>query len=298
MVKTVQRLVVILISFAVLLPRAFADDEITFKSTEVGKGIYMLEGVGGFAGGNIALSVGEDGVVMIDDSMPPLLDNLKTAISTVTQRPITFLINTHLHQDHTGNNVSFGEDGTHIIGHEKLRERLKETEIEGPEGKMPVPKKGLPVITFEKEITFYLNGEKARVFHLESAHTDGDAVIYFEKSDVLHTGDILFNGLFPFIDLENGGSVQGYIAAQQKLYELANDKTVIIPGHGPVATKADLKAEFEMLEDAMKRVAKLKKKGMSEDEVVAKNPLKKYDEDWSWGFINTEKMTRTVYQSI
>ncbi|WP_339074195.1 MBL fold metallo-hydrolase [Teredinibacter turnerae] len=268
--------------------------EITFESTSVGDGLYVLQGVGGFAGGNIMLSVGDDGVVMIDDSMPPLLTNLKKAISEITPKPITFLVNTHVHQDHTGNNASFGGEGVHIIGHDNLRTRLQAPADDGS----AAPTDALPVITFPNEITFHLNGDDARVFHLEMAHTDGDVAIYFKKANVLHTGDVLFNGLFPFIDTSNGGSVQGYIAAQKLLYSIADENTVIVPGHGPLAKRADLKAALDMLEDSVKRVAKLHKKGMSEDEVVAKNPLKKYHEKWNWDFITTEKITRTIYQSL
>lgn len=292
-----RKLFLLVVLLASVSTPALAND-ITFKSTKLSDGLYVLQGVGGFAGGNIMLSVGSDGVVMIDDSMPPLLPNLNKAIAEVTDKPINFLINTHMHADHTGNNVSFGETGAHIIGHTNLRDRLQVSTVDGQEGSAPLPMAALPVITFSDEITFHLNGDDARVFHLASAHTDGDVAIYFKKANILHTGDALFNGLFPFIDTAHGGSVEGYIAAQKLLYELADDKTVIVPGHGPIATRTDLKVAADMLVDAVKRVEKLHKKGLSEDEVVAKNPLAKYHEKWNWGFITTEKITRTIYQSF
>lgn len=273
-------------------------DEARFVASKVKDGLYVLQGEGGFTGGNIAISVGDDGVIMIDDSMPPFLDKLKAAVKEVAGKPVDFLINTHVHGDHTGNNAAFGSDGAHIIAHKNLRERLRSMTHDTPDGKKPTPPAALPVITFSSEITFHLNGGEAQVFHVARAHTDGDAVIHFVDLNVIHTGDALFNGLFPFIDLDNGGSVSGYIAAQKRIYELAKDDTVIIPGHGPLAKREDLKASFSMLEDARSLVRALIEKGKSEDEVVKMNPLQKYHDKWNWGFITTEKMTRTLYKDL
>lgn len=272
------------------------DDTITFKATSLAKGLYVIQGEGGFVGGNIMLSVGEDGVVIIDDGLPPFFDKLQATVTSVTQAPIDFLVNTHIHQDHTGNNVALREMGVHIVGHKKLRERLRTLEIDGEDGKKQISPKALPVITFEDELTFHLNGDEARVIHFPNAHTDGDAIVFFPAANVIHTGDILFSGLYPYIDLANGGSVKGYIAAQQAIYAMADKDTIVVPGHGPVSTRAELKSATKMLEDAYKAVQKLKEKGKSEEEVVTTNPLKKFDKEWSWGFINTEKMTRTLYQ--
>jgi len=278
---------------------AFAEEEITFKTTKIVDGLYMIEGVGGFAGGNVVVSTGADGTVLVDDAIPSMLDKLNVAVKAVTDRPLDFLINTHLHQDHTGNNAYFGEEGAHIVAHANVRDRLKVMEVKDKEGnKALLPSSALPVISFEHAISFHLNGGHIQVLHLEKAHTDGDSVVHFEDANVIHTGDVLFSGLYPFIDLDNGGSVDGYIAAQQALYTLANKETVIIPGHGPVSDKEALKSSYSMLKKAKKAVAKLQKKGMTEDEVVAANPLQKFDKDWSWGFINTEKMTRTLYKDM
>ena len=288
--------------FLALLLAAFttgsiAQDDAKFEVHELAQGLYMIQGVGGFTGGNIGLSVGEDGVILIDDSMPPFLDKLQAAIASITKQPIDFLINTHVHGDHTGNNEAFGTSGAHIVAHKNLRKRLREDGMAGPDGNKPTPKNALPVITFDRAISFYLNQYTAKVFHVENAHTDGDAVIYFKEANVIHTGDAFFNGLFPFIDSANGGSVSGFIAAQKKILSKANAETKIIPGHGSLATAADLKASIAMLEDSLKMVSKLKKAGKSEDQVVAANPLKKYHDKWNWGFITTEKMTRTLYQA-
>lgn len=269
-----------------------------FEVTEVSSGIFMLSGVGGFVGGNVGLSVGEDGVVMIDDAMPPFLDELKDAVKTITNDPIDFLINTHIHGDHTGNNLSFGEQRIRIVAHENLRTAMltKGLKLYGKEG--PIPKAALPVITFSDAMSFHLNGEDARVFHVKNAHTDGDAIIHFKNSNVIHTGDTFFNGLFPYIDLANGGSVDGYIAAQQQMIDLSDGDTKIIPGHGPLSNKKQLQGAVSMLIDTKDLITNLIKKGQSEDQVVKINPLKKYHEKWNWEFITTEKMTRQVYKSL
>lgn len=278
-----------------------ADDgapKLEFSATPVSPGLYMLMGVGGFTGGNIGLSIGDDGVVMIDDSMPPMLDIMKSAIRSVTDKPVDFLINTHVHGDHTGNNVVIASDGAHIVAHENLRKHLLEHGVQTADGMKPAPKAALPVITFSSEMNFYLNGQDAHIFHVAHAHTDGDIVILFRGANVIHTGDVLFNGLFPFIDLDGGGSVAGYLAAQKQILALTDDKTKIIPGHGPLASRADLKAAIDMLEDSMALISAQIKAGKTEEETVAMNPLSRYHDKWNWGFITTEKMTRQLYAGL
>ncbi|MFT5084612.1 MAG: cyclase [Lentisphaeria bacterium] len=279
---------------------AFADDNaaLSFASTKVGPGLYMLSGVGGFTGGNIGLSIGEDGVVMIDDSMPPMLDIMKTAISSITDKPVDFLINTHIHGDHIGNNQAISEAGARIVAHENLRLRMLDKGIQTDKGMTPAPKGTLPVITFSQSIDFHLNGEDAHIFHAAKAHTDGDAVIVFKNANVIHAGDTLFNGLFPFIDFDNGGSVEGYIAAQKTLLSISNNTTKIIPGHGPLATRGDIEKSLAMLEKSKTLVESLIKKGKSEDEIVALNPLAEFHDSWNWGFITTEKMTRQLAKGL
>lgn len=272
--------------------------EVDFATAEVAPGIYMISGVGGFTGGNIGLSIGEDGVVMIDDSMPPLHDKMKKAIASITDKPVDFLVNTHVHGDHTGNNENMGKDGTRIVAHENLRINMLTKGIATPKGRVDAPKHALPVITFSHSMSFHLNGEDARIFHVGHAHTDGDAVIHYKNANVIHMGDTFFNGMFPYIDIDNGGSVTGYIKAQDKVLSLINNDTKIIPGHGPLANKADLQAAVTMLKDVKNSLMKAIESGKSEDEVVKMNPLKKYHDKWNWGFITTEKMTRQVYKSL
>lgn len=269
-----------------------------FSAQEIKPGIFMLSGVNGFVGGNIALSVGEDGVIMIDDSMPPFLDKMKAAIKKVTNKPIDFLINTHVHGDHTGNNEPMSSDGAMIVAHENLRLHMLKKGVQTQNGMQPAPKAALPVITFSHAMSFHLNGDEAEIFHVKAAHTDGDAVIKFKDANVIHTGDTFFNGLFPYIDINSGGSVDGYIAAQKRILENSDNTTKIIPGHGPLATKADLRKAVNMLIEARKLISYQITKGKTEDEVVQANPLQKYHNKWNWGFITTEKMTRQVYKSL
>ena len=271
---------------------------LSFSTTEVAPGIYMLKGVGGFTGGNIALSIGDDGVVMIDDSMPPMLGIMKTAIASITDKPVDFLINTHVHGDHTGNNETMGKDGAWIVAHNNLRQHMLDKGIRGKEGMIPAPKAALPVITFAHSMDFHLNGYDAHIFHVKNAHTDGDLVISYKAANVIHTGDAMFNGIFPFIDLDNGGSIDGYISAQKQILALSDEQTKIIPGHGPLANKADLEASIAMLEDGKTLIEALIADGKTEDQIVKLNPLAKNYQQWHWDFITTERMTRTLYKGL
>jgi len=281
-----------------LLAHGKPNSEIDFAVAKVTDNIHMLMGVNGFTGGNIAILTGEDGVIMIDDSMPPLADKLKAAIKQVTDQPVDFLINTHIHGDHTGNNALFGESGTWIVGHENLRKHFLEKGVAGKDGNVPAPKAALPVITFPDQMNFHLNNMTAKIIHQARAHTSGDAFIHYQEANVIHTGDILFNELFPYIDIASGGSIDGFIDAQKYILSLADDKTKIIPGHGKLANKTDLQASIDMLEDSKSIIGALKKQGLTEDQVVEKNPLQKYHDVWNWGFITTERMTRQMYKGL
>jgi cyclase len=288
----------LLMTAVCLVPALAQDSEVTYKSTELARGLYMLEGDGGFTGGNIGLSTGPDGVVMIDDGMPPFTDKLLAAIAKLTRDPVEFLINTHAHGDHVGANATFGKAGATIFAHDRLRERLVADGMTTGAGQMEAPKDALPVVTFSDSVTIHLNGRVAFVFHVEQAHTDGDAVIHFRDDNVIYAGDALFNGLFPFIDLDSGGSVEGYIAAQERILALADEQTKIVPGHGPLANKKDLQASVDMLRTASDRVKKLIEAGKSVQDIVEENPLADYHDDWNWGFITTERMTRTLHRGL
>jgi len=249
-------------------------------SSKVVPGIYMIVGADGFAGGNIALLVGDDQVVLIDDGIQPIGAALIESVAEIAGRPVDFVINTHVHGDHVGSNAAFANTGAVVVAHDSIRERLETdpSEAGGPDG--------LPQITFSDEVTFHAGGHTAKVFHIAAAHTDGDAAILFSEVNVIHAGDVHFNYLFPFIDLDNGGSVAGFIAGQREIIALADEDTIIIPGHGPLASKADLQVAVDMLVDAEARVR------------IAADPLAIYHDKWNWSFITTEVMTKTLYRSL
>jgi len=265
------------------------DGEISWASTEVAPGIYMLEGSGGFPGGNLGLLMGDDGVVLIDNGLPNLSSMTVASVEEITGGPVNFVINTHAHGDHNGANAALRERGATIVTHDNQRKALLADE--------QFDQSGLPELTFNDSVTFHLNGHTAFVFHIMDAHTNGDAAIHFTDVNVIHTGDVMFNKVFPFIDLLGGGSVDGFIAGQQKMLAMADDETKIIPGHGPLASKADLQAAIDMLIDARARVKALVDAGMTKEDVLAENPLALYD-SWSWDFITTEIMTDTIYTSL
>ncbi len=268
--------------------------DISYKSTELAPGLYMMEGVGGFAGGNLGLWKGDDGVVLIDDGMVQYVDAVLGAIREHVEEPVDFVINTHVHGDHVGNNEGLSKAGATIFAHHNIRRRMIADGVMGPDGATAPSEHMLPEVTFAAEVVLHLNGHRAYLIHVPAAHTDGDAIVHFPDADVIHSGDVLFNGMFPYIDLNSGGTVDGYIAAQERILSLAGADTRIISGHGPLASKADVEAARDMLVDARDRVRKLVKAGAGEDEIVEQNPLADYDEDWTWGFITTERMTRTL----
>ncbi|RMB56523.1 MBL fold metallo-hydrolase [Dokdonia sinensis] len=264
-------------------------DNVQIKVEPVGDDIYMLVG----AGGNIGISVGEDGVFMIDDQFAPLSDKIMAAIKTVSDKPVKFLVNTHFHGDHSGGNANFEAAGAMIVAHDNVRKRLAENE--------KTADAGLPVITFSEDATFYMNGNDIFITHVHEAHTDGDALIYFAQSNVLHTGDTFFNGRFPYIDLARGGSITGDIAAAAKGLMLINDETKIIPGHGPMGTKEDYKKYNTMLKTVAGNISDAIQAGKTEDQVVADGSLTNdffTDEETKDDFISGEKFRRTIYQSL
>lgn len=292
MKNSIRNLMVLL---TIAAPAASAQDWMAtaIEHELVAPGIYMLVGAEGkMAGGNTGLLVGDEYVVLIDDGFEPLGPALLAEIEALAGRPADFVINTHLHGDHTGANKFFAEEGSVIVAHDNVRRRMAASEEQN------TAPAALPTITFADELTFHVNDYEAFVFHLSAAHTDGDAAIFFRQANVIASGDVLFRGLFPFIDLDSGGSVGGYKIAMQALLDIADDETKIIPGHGPIASRADVEQDLAMLADAEKLVKALLAKGMDEDAIVAANPLAVNYDEYSWSFITTERMTRTLVRSL
>jgi cyclase len=207
-------------------------------------GIHVIMG----RGGNIGVSVGEDGVFMIDDQFAPATEAILGQVKTVTDQPVRFLVNTHFHRDHTGGNENLGKAGVLIFAHDNVRARLLAGDA---------PADALPVVTFNDTTTFHMNGQTVRVFHTANAHTDGDAMIHFQEADVIHMGDTFFNGFYPFIDSRSGGSIEGVFRSIDLVLELADAETVIIPGHGPIADRDDLIAYRDMLTKARDAISPL-----------------------------------------
>lgn len=283
---------------AIAASRALAQPDwatVEIKSEKIADGLSMLQG----AGGNIGLSTGPDGAFVIDDQYAPLSEKIIAAIKKETDQPIAFVLNTHWHGDHTGGNEALRAAGAYIVAHDNVRKRLKEglTRSSG-DVTAPAVAGALPIITFSDKTTFYWNGREIHVFHPAPAHTDGDAIVHFRDANAIHMGDIFFNGNYPFIDLESGGDLDGYIAAQEAVLAMVDKKTKIIPGHGPLASKRDLQATVDMLKDVRARIKALIEAGKSEDDVVAADPLADLNPDWSWNFITGESMTRTAYRSL
>jgi len=272
----------------------FSKVEIT--SQKLAEGVYMLQG----AGGNMGLSVGADAAFLIDDQYAPLTPKIKAAVAALTNKPVKFVLNTHWHGDHSGGNKDFGEAGTLIVAHENVRKRMStEQFIEAFGMKTPAADPvALPVVTFTDSVAFHLNGEDIQGFHVAPAHTDGDTIVQFRKADVLHGGDTFFNGMYPFIDLSSGGSVSGMIAATDRMLALAGDGTKIIPGHGPLATKSDLKAYRDMLATARDRVAALVKEGKTLEQVTAARPLAELDAKWGQGFLKADPFVSILYKDL
>jgi glyoxylase-like metal-dependent hydrolase (beta-lactamase superfamily II) len=271
-------------------------DKVEIKVVSVADGVWMLQG----AGGNIGVSAGEDGVVLVDDQYAPLTPKILAAIKTVSERPVRFVVNTHWHGDHTGGNENLGAAGAVIVAHHNVRQRMSTDQfLAAFDRTVPAsPPAALPVITFADGVTFHLNGDTLEVVHLPAGHTDGDSAILWQEADVIHAGDLFFHGIYPFIDLGSGGSIDGLIAAVERLLERAGEGTRIIPGHGALAGRADLAAYAEMLRGARAAVAALVAEGKDREAVVAAKPTAAWDEAWGGGFIPADRFAGTLFDSL
>lgn len=261
-------------------------EKVEIKATQLTSNTYMLVGLGG----NIGVSVGEDGILIIDNQFAPLTPKILKALKTLSNKPVKIVVNTHHHGDHTGGNENFGNLGATIMSHDNVKTRLKEK----------APKVALPVITYNDKMSIEINGETVIVIHVDNAHTDGDSLLYFTKSNVLHTGDTYFNGRYPYIDLKSGGSINGYIDAVKKGLMLVDADTKIIPGHGDLSNKSEYEAFLKMLQTLKTNISSEIKNGKTEDDVAANNSLTKTYDDLNYGccYITSEKIRRTFYRSL
>lgn len=263
-------------------------DDVKIEIININENVYMLKG----AGGNIGVLVGDDGVFMIDDQFAALSEKIKSAIATISKEPIKFLINTHHHGDHSGGNAKFKEDGALIMAHENVRNRIKVSDSTAGR---------LPIITFSDKMNLHINANDVMAVHVHNAHTDGDVLIYFPQSNVLHTGDTFFNGMFPYIDLTSGGSIHGDIKAAETGLKMINENTKIIPGHGNIASYKDYEGYLKMLQGIRDNIQEAIAEGRTEAEIINDEDLtKKFysDEEAKDFFITGEKFRTTVYKSL
>jgi cyclase len=275
--------------------------KVQIKTTKVSGNIYMLEG----EGGNIAASVGEDGIVIVDDQFAPLAEKIQAALKSlgITDKPVRFVINTHYHGDHTGGNAPFANSGSTVIAQDNVRKRLESGGAGGysESAKMdlkPAEKGALPVITFEHDVTVHLNGEDIRALHFPSGHTDGDSIIFFPKNNVVHMGDDFVRYGFPFIDVLSGGSVQGMIDALEKASAQLPADVKVIPGHGAISNLDDVRAFVKMLKETSSVVQSAINAHKTLDQMKQEKILAAWDSKWSGDFIKTDAWIETVYNSL
>lgn len=273
-----------------------AKTDVKIRSTEVAPGIYMMMG----QGGNITVSIGEDGTFLVDDQYAPMNKKISAAIKKAGGETPRFLVNTHWHGDHTGSNNAFGEQGTIIVAHENVRKRLTSDQFvkafnmkSGPQ-----PKAALPVITFTEGIDFHWNKNTVQARHIANAHTDSDSYVYFSEANVIATGDLYFAGFYPFIDPDSRGSVSGMIAGINEILSFINDETKVIPGHGALSNKQELLEYRDMLQSVYDRIKSLKDDGLSLNDVIAAKPTADFDETWGNGIFTADKWISIIYPTI
>jgi glyoxylase-like metal-dependent hydrolase (beta-lactamase superfamily II) len=267
-------------------------DDVEIKATHVAGTVHMLEG----RGGNIGVSAGEDGILLIDDQFAPLADKIRAAVKAINPGDIKFVVNTHWHGDHTGGNPEFGPESL-IVAHDNVRMRLTTEQTLFGNPNPPLPPEGWPVVTFAHGLSIHFNGEEIEVIHYPNSHTDGDAVVFFRKSNVVHMGDLFFSGMFPFVDLEHGGDVEKLTGNIARILDKLPPDAKIIPGHGPLSSVEDLTAYHAMLEET---TAFLRKRVMGNLplEEAQKGGLPEKFKDWGNGFISSDRWIATIYGSL
>ena len=278
------------------LPARAQENKVEYIPTALSSTVTMVKG----RGGNIAVSAGEDGVFIIDDQLEPLTEQLMAAIRSISDEPIRFVINTHYHGDHVGGNEKIGKAGAVIIAHDNIRERMTTDQFNHFfNNTTPAwPTGALPVVTFNDRVTLHLNGEAVTAYHVPRGHTDGDSIVFFSESNVLHMGDIFFNGRYPYIDLDGGGTIQGMILAVGKGLELCNDETRVIAGHGPLSDCAGLQEYNDFLVTVRDRVQALISQGMSLKQAIAAKPTAEWDDILGEVWITGDQLVTFVFNSL
>jgi len=287
-------LLTVVLLFAVSAHAQTDFSKVEIKVTKVAGNVYMLEG----SGGNIGVSVGDDGLLIVDDQFAPLADKIRAALKGLADKKLRFILNTHWHGDHTGGNVAFGPEAA-IIAHDNVRKRLatEQKSIVFNRTTPPSPKEALPVITFNNSLSVHFNGEEIRAIHFPQGHTDGDSVIFFSASNVVHLGDDFFAGRFPFVDLESGGSVEGLIRNIGEIIEKIPAGAKLIPGHGPISTLDDLKSYHRMLQQTTDIVRQKIAAGKTVDQIKTEGLPAEW-EPWGAGFVKTDRWVETIYRSL
>jgi cyclase len=271
-------------------------DTVTIRPVKVTDQIYMLKG----SGGNIGVLIGQDGVLMVDDQFAPLSNKINGAIKTLDPSEIRFLVNTHLHGDHSGGNENFKRMGVTVVAHDMVRERMRKEKVDKSTNEVTPPRHqdALPVITFANKLNFHLNDEDIELMHVDPAHTDGDVVVHFKKANVYHMGDMFVTYGYPYIDFTSGGSINGFISSLDKLLVMMDERTKIIPGHGELCTKEDIKKFRDRLADIRDQVAAALKKGKKTEEITGLDIAKKYDTEWGKGFIKGKDFVLTIAEDL
>jgi cyclase len=272
-------------------------DTVQIRAERLTDNLHVLFG----QGGNIGLSVGEDGAFVVDDQFAPLTPKILAAIAGLTPRPVRFVVNTHWHGDHTGGNENMAAAGALLVAHDNVRRRMNPAEFRDLVGRsQQAPKGALPVVTFTSEVTFHWNGETIRVFHVPASHTDGDAIIHFTRADVVHMGDTFFNGGYPFVDVSSGGNVNGIVAVADRVLAACRPGTIIIPGHGPVADCAALRRYRDVVATVRDRVrAEMQKEGgRTLEQLKAAGLSAEFDATWGRGFIRPDVFIELIYRSL
>ena len=284
-----------MLSTGALAQQDFSDVEI--QTVDVADGLYMLVG----QGGNIGLSVGDDGAFIVDTQFAPLSERIQAAVNAAGGGDVAFVVNTHWHGDHTGGNQNFRAGGATVMAHDNVKARMSTDQaraLPGPQETPASPTDAWPNITYPGRMTFHWNGNTVNLIHVPNAHTDGDTLVHFTNLNAFHMGDTFFHGFFPFIDVSSDGSIDGLIAAGEEVLSRSDGGTMIIPGHGPLATPDDLRDDLEVLRTVRERIQSMIDQGMSEDDVVTANPTAEWNDTYGVGFMNPETFTRLAYRSL